>query len=239
MVSSLFAYNPVQRLSPRGVLEHPFLTVGDFPLMGLCSEEAESGGGFEVEGHGRLSFQALLPGVVGQSLLTGERHRWRLRVKEVERELLLYISQDDVFVEGTAANALVVKLASGGEIVKGKTPGRCKITGPKTRIAGHLGVMAGVSMIGLDTRGPCPVARVLDFMKAFRKVNEDWLLVMQDKCKKRVNALGFNRRGLNGNQFLKDSLEKWFLPAAELTLTEAHDASSGYLQESRKRSRKR
>ena len=195
MVNSLLSYNPVLRLSSGGVLEHSFLSVGDFPLMGLCRVEAASGVGFEVEGqgrcdvegqgrcavegHGRLSFHALLHGVVGQSLLAGERHSWRLRVREVAREVVLYILKDDAFVEGTAANALVVKLASGGEVLRPKQVPRCQTKGPKTRIAGRLGVMAGVSMIGLDTREPFPVARVLDFMKAFRKVNEDWLLVMQ------------------------------------------------------------
>ena len=196
MVSSLSSYNPVQRLSSRWVLEHPFLAVGDFPLMGLCSEEAESGGGFEVEGHGRQSFQALLPGVVGQSLLAGERHRWRLRVKESERELVMYILDDDVFVEGTAANALVVELASGREIVIGKATPRCSIKGPKTRIGGHLGTCAGSTMIGIRTTEPCPIARVVDFMKAFRKVNVEWLLAMQDKCKQGVSRLGPAWRGV-------------------------------------------
>ena len=68
-------------------------------------------------------------------------------------------------------------------------------------------------------------------MKAFRRVNEEWLLAMQDKCKQGVSRLLHARRGVNGKRFLRDSLEQWFLPAAELTLTEAYVASSGYLEE--------
>ena len=84
-VSSLFAYDPMRRLSPRGVLDHPFITVGDFPLMGLCNEVAISGSGFDARGYGRPVFGPLVVGTIGQSLLAGERHRWRIRVRELER----------------------------------------------------------------------------------------------------------------------------------------------------------
>ena len=131
MVSSLLAFNPVLRLSSREVLEHPFITVCRFPLMGLCNEEAKSDSGSGSQGYGRISdstygsqgygrriFRQMFTETIGQSLLAGERHRWRIRVGELKRELVLYILDDDVFIEGTAANALVVLLASGGEIVK-------------------------------------------------------------------------------------------------------------------------
>ena len=49
-MSSFFSYHPGRRLSSREALEHPFLAVDCFPLLGLCREEAESGGGVEGEG---------------------------------------------------------------------------------------------------------------------------------------------------------------------------------------------
>ena len=84
-----------------------------FPLLGLGREDADSGGGVEGDGLGRQSsqyghdcqsFQALLPGVVGQSVHAGERHEWGMRAKEVERKLLLYMLEDEAFLEGTDAN---------------------------------------------------------------------------------------------------------------------------------------
>ena len=80
---------------------------------------------------------------------------------------------DNVFIQGTAANALVVELASGREIVQGAP--RCVIAGPKTRIGGNLGACVGVSMIGLRTTEPCPIARVIDLTTAFHKVNSEWM----------------------------------------------------------------
>ena len=53
MVSSCFSYRPERRLSPGEALEHPFLAVDCFPLMGLCREDAESVRGVEGEGLGR------------------------------------------------------------------------------------------------------------------------------------------------------------------------------------------
>ena len=114
--------------------------------------------------------------------------------------------KDDVFVEGTAANLLVAELAAGREVLRPSQLPRCQIKGPKTRIGGHLGVMAGVSMIGLSTTEPCPIARVIDLMNAFRNVNAAWLLTTQAKAKKGVSGLGQTRRGENGNRFLKDRL---------------------------------
>ena len=111
---------------------------------------------------------------------------------------------DEAFLEGTDANKLLVELALGREIITG-TP-RCVIKGPKTRIGGHLGTCAGVSMIGLRTTHPCPVARVTDFMTAFRNVNENWLLAMQAKCKSAVSRLGPARRGVNGDIFVESHL---------------------------------
>ena len=90
---------------------------------------------------------------------------------------------------------------------------------------------AGVSMIGISNKYPCIVARFIDFMTAFRKVNETRLLAMQAKCKSAVSRLGPARRWLNGDHLLKATLEQWFLPAAELTLTEAIDCSGIYLEE--------
>ena len=86
-----------------------------------------------------------------------------------------------------------------------------------------MGTFAGVSMIGICTKYPCIVARVIDFVTAFLKVNESWLLAMQATCKRAVQRLGPARRGKNGDLFLKATLEEWFLSASELTLTEATD----------------
>ena len=141
LVSSLFSYHPGQRLSSSEVLEHPFLAVGFFPLMGLCREDGDSMEGVEGEGlgrqspqdgHGCQSFQALLPGVVGQSVHAGERHEWGIRAKEVQREVLLYMLEDEAFLEGTDANKLLVELALGREVITGNTSTpRCVIKGPK------------------------------------------------------------------------------------------------------------
>ena len=108
---------------------------------------------------------------------------------------------------------------------------RCVIKGPKKRIGCHLGTCVGVSMIGIKTTQPCPVARVIDFMTAFRKVNENWLMAMQAKCRQDVKRLGRDRRGQNGEKSLKTPLAQWFLPACELTLIEAVDGSGNYLEE--------
>jgi len=78
-------------------------------------------------------------------------------------------------------------------------------------------------MIGLCTKHPCPVARVIDFMKAFLKANESWLLAMQATCKRAVQRLGSARRGRNGEHFLKATLEEWFLCSSEFTLIKATD----------------
>ena len=227
MVSSLLAYNPVVRLSARGVLEHRFMTGSDFPLMGLCNDEAPCDSGSGIQGYGRPAFRPVAPrATADQSLIAGERHRWRIRVSELEHGLYLYIMGDDVFIEGTAANALVVELASDREIVKGRDEPRCVNKGPKTRIAGRLGTSAGVSMIGLCTKEPCPIARVIDFVKAFKKVNGEWLWATQVKCKQEVSRLGSKRRGPNGKHFLNAPLEKWFFSSAELTITDPCDSSS-------------
>ena len=91
LVSSLFSYTPHDRLSASEVLEHPFLAVGSFPLMGVSPEDGDDFDGSRptdildnIEGLGRQlpqdgrcckSFYALIPGVVGQSLHAGERHQ--------------------------------------------------------------------------------------------------------------------------------------------------------------------
>ena len=46
-----------------------------------------------------------------------------------------------------------------------------------------------------------------------------------------MSALGPARRGKNGDHFLETDLATWFLLAAELTITEAGDESSGYWEE--------
>ena len=129
-----------------------------------------------------------------------------------------------MFIQGTAANALVVEFASGREIVQGAP--RCVIKCPETRIGGHLGTCVGVTMIGIRTTEPCPLARVIDLMTAFRKVNNEWLLALQAKCRREVSSLGVARRGKNGKRFLSCPLAVWSFPASELTITEACNSSS-------------
>ena len=88
LVSSLFSFTPGDRPSSFEVLEHPFMVVASFPLMGVCPEAWGSVQGprpalvlDNTEGLGRLddpfrrSFYPMTHGVVGQTLLAGERHK--------------------------------------------------------------------------------------------------------------------------------------------------------------------
>ena len=88
-----------------------------------------------------------------------------------------------------------------------------------------MGTCTGVSMIGICTKRPCIVARVIDLRAAFLKANGHWLQAMQSKCKNAVSRLGRKRRGANGDQFLKVTLEEWFLCVCEVVLTEERDCS--------------
>ena len=153
--------------------------------------------------------------------------------KKWHEKTLLHILGDDVFREDTVANKTLVDLCLGREVVPpGENPLlRCVIKGPKTRIGGHTGTCAGVSMIGICTKRPCPVARAIDFRVAFLKANKSWLLAMQSKCKSAVSRLGRKRRGNNGDHFLKTPLEEWFLPSCEVVLFEDKDCSALYLEE--------
>ena len=246
LLSSLFSYIPHGRPNSSEVLEHPFMAVGSFPLMGVCPAATEHDQGSRPglvldnsEGLGRVDdphrkpFYPVTPGVEGQTLLAGERHKYGFRCKEVARETVLHILGDDVFLEGTVANRTLVDLCHGREVApSGEKPVlRCVIDGPKTRIGGHLGTCSGVSMIGICTKHPCPVARVIDFRAAFLKANKPWLLAMQAKCKSAVSRLGRKRRGKNGDHFLKAKLEQWFLPSCEVTLTEARNCRGLYFEE--------
>ena len=211
------------------------MTVASFPLMGVCPDECgrvhgsrpalvldNDGGLGRPDDPFRRPFYSVTHEVVGQTLLAGERHKWGLRCKEIAREILLYILRDEVFQTGMDANTLLVDLAHGPEVPPStQPPPRCVIKGPKTRIGGHMGTFSGVSMNGIDTNHPCIIARVIDFRAAFLKANESWLLPMQAKCKAAVSRLGRERRGLNGDHFLKARLEAWFLSSCEVTLTEA------------------
>ena len=244
LVSSLFSFTPHERPSASEVLEHSFMTVCSFPLMGVCPEEWEKSQGLRPaivldnsEGLGRLgdpflrSFYPITHGLVGQTLLAGERHTYGIRYKDVARETLSYILADDVFVGGTAANLLLVDLAHGREVATGKNPVRqCVIDGPKTRIAGHMGTFGGVSMIGISTKQPCIIARVRDWRAALLEANLPGLLAMQAKCKGRVSRIG-KFRGRNGDHFLSAALEDWFLGRCEVTLTEARGCDGNYLVE--------
>jgi hypothetical protein len=240
LVSSLFSYTPHDRPSSSEVLEHPFMAVCSFPLMGVSLEDGDDFEGSRpsvifdnIEGLGRQlpqdgicckSFYPLIRGVAGQSLHAGERHQWGLRCSEVAREIVLYMLADDAFMEGTDANRVLVDLALGREVITGdRHVPRCVIKGPKTRIGGHMGTVTGVSMIGICIKHPCIIARVIDFMKAFLKVNESWLLALEAACKRSVQRLGPRRRGKNGKHFLKAMLKEWFLGPSELTLIEATD----------------
>ena len=53
-----------------------------------------------------------------------------------------------------------------------------------------MGACAGESMIKLETKDPLPVARVIDLMNAFRRVNIEWLLTMHAKANRGVAGLG-------------------------------------------------
>ena len=107
----------------------------------------------------------------------------------------------------------------------------CVIEGPKIRVAGHLGTCSGSSMIGLNTTEPCPVSRIIDLMTTFRDVNKEWLKRVDAKAKAGTMRLGRVRQGENGRLFLKMTIEEWFCSSCELTLTDAFDMSTGYLEE--------
>ena len=134
LVGSLFSYAPHDRPSSSEVLEHPFLAVCSFPLIGV---RLESGTCFEgsrpsvifdnIEGLGRqlpqdgISCKSLYPlvqGLPGQSLFAGERHQWGMRCIEVAREIVQHLLGDDAFLEGTEANRLLVELALGREVIR-------------------------------------------------------------------------------------------------------------------------
>ena len=241
LVSALLSFTPGNRPSASEVLEHPFMIPESFPLMCVPGpvggprpvvvlDNTEGLGRFEDPC--RIPFYPKTDGIVGQTLLAGERHIWGMRCKEVARENLSYILGDDVFLEGSDANKLLVDLANGREETKGDNPVlRCVINGAKTRIGGHMGTKGGVSLIGVCTQHPCIIARVIDFRAAFLNANLPWLLAMQAKCKRAVSRLGPKRRGENGNHFLKASLYSWFLGSGEVTLTEAEDVRGECLEE--------
>ena len=246
LLSSLFSYTPHERPNSSEVLEHPFMAVDSFPLMGVCPAATEHAQGSRPglvldnsEGLGRVDDPLRMPfypvthGVKGQTLLDGERHKYGIRCNEVARETLLHILGDDAFRAGTVANKTLVDLCHGQEVVPpgDKPVMRCVIKGPKTRIGGHTGICPGVSMIGICIKHPCLISRVLDWRAALLKASMPWLLALISTCKGAVSRLGKTRRGKNGDHFLKATLEEWFLCSCELVLFEDRDCSGLYLAE--------
>jgi len=120
LVGLLFFYTPHDRPSSSEVLEHPFLAVCFFPLIGVrledgtCLEGSRPSVIFDSIGclgrqlpHDGIYCKFLYPlvrGVPGQSLLAGERHQRGMHCIEFAREIVLHLLGDDAFLEGTDAN---------------------------------------------------------------------------------------------------------------------------------------
>lgn len=240
LLDALLTYEPQQRAIAAELIDHSSLHDGLFPLFGVTSD------GVMLDGQGLrdgvtddlLNAKLMLTGQLGQSIFNGLVHDWSLRYWQLQRDPMLWMQRDDIFKEGTPANKLVVQLAAGNEVLtrKGQKPRRHNsIDGSKVRIAGHLGIRTGVMMIGLSIQEACPAICVIDFMKAFLKVNIYWSLTMQSKAKVGAKRLGFARQGQNGKTFLRQSLEEWFLSACEFAFIDAHNAVDGYLVEEKHR----
>ena len=244
----LLEYDPRQRMTAAELLEHEFLRSCFLPLVGIPSSGATLDGEGAPDSPG-LDGSDLIPATMmingvppgWESILCGhaKRHAWSMRFQQIQRDILLWLQQDDMFIKGTPANKLVVSLVNGEEVIEyfptgKKKPVRCHITktltGKKARIGGHLG-HPGTTLITLKIGEACPLARVIDFMKAFVKVNMGWLLAMQSKAKAGVRRLGKHRRGANGTTFLRLSLEEWFLSSCELGIIDAGDEHGGFLEE--------
>ena len=262
----LLEYDPRQRMTAAELLEHEFLRSCFLPLVGIPSSDATlDGEGVPDDDKWCASMTALAskmmtssPGLDDSDLIPAtkmihgvppgwetilcgqaKRHAWSMRFQQIQRDILLWMQRDDMFIDGTPANKLVVSLVNGEEVIEhfpgGKQkPVHCHITktltGKKARIGGHLG-HPGKQMLTLKIGEACPLARVVDFMKAFVKVNMGWLLAMQSKAKAGVRRLGKHRRGANGTTFLRQSLEEWFLSSCELAIIDAGGEHGGFLEE--------
>jgi serine/threonine protein kinase len=218
LLDRLLTYEPRQRITAAELLDHEFLLDGLFPLVGVRSGGAMRDGEGTPDNTGlkgedltqaTIMLHGCFPGWYARFCGHPKRHEWSLRLWSMQRDILLWLQKDDMFIQGTPANELVVQLATGKEVISysssGKElPRRCHIsttsTGEKVRIGGHLG-HPGTTMIKLKIDEACPLARVIDFMKAFHKVNREWLLAMQSKAKAGARRLGTARRGTTATRF--------------------------------------
>ena len=204
LLVALLTYELLQRLTAAELIDHAFLHDGLFPLVGVRSD------GVMLDGQGTpdktgpedsdlLKTILLLPGGrPGHSIINDHprRHDCSIRAWVIQRDLLLWMRKDDMFIEGTPANKLVVQLATGNKAMtrdKQKPRSHISLDGAKVRVASNLGTRTGVTMIALSTKDPCALARVTDFMKAFFKVNMDCFLAMQSKANAGARRLGPTR----------------------------------------------
>ena len=229
LLSDLLTYDPHKRATTADILEHWFLRDGLFPLVGVRSGGAmpdeegmpdlfplvgvrsdrempdeEGTPDLPKEALDLIRTSLLLPGQLGQSIFKGERHDWSIRTWHLQRDLLLWLQRDDIFIEGTPANKLVVQLATGNEVFKTKSERnapRCAIVDRKVRIGGYVIKSSGTSMIRLSLKHQCPLSRIVDFMTAFLKANREWLHAMETKAKTGARRLGPRRLGKTASSF--------------------------------------
>ena len=189
LLEQLLTYDPRKRMTVAELLEHEYVLDGIFPLVGVTSSElmrddtgAPDETGLEDSDLMLSTFMIHGSSPGWENIFPGHplRHNWSLRLWSIRREILLWMQKDSMFITGTPANDLVLHLAKGKEKTFSKlAPKRCHVSlgGKKVRIGGHL-CKKGTLMITLEIDEACPLARAIDFMKAFLKVNRQWLLAM-------------------------------------------------------------
>ena len=243
--TSLLTYRPILRLTAAAALSDLFMNAVALPLMCVEDTDMPKHCG-QRDGYGRILDKLFTPDVVlnvkplftpdmvtGQNVVPGpaqtrspgKRHDFCIRHRVLSSDIANWAQGDEAFQPGTEANALIVLLATADneDALPVRHRKRRAIIPRKVRIGGHLGKSSGTAMINLGTTQPCPVSRVLDIMRAFKDVNSAWLRSTEHKAKTATRRLGKLRRGKNGDAFLKQTIDEWFLSACELTFTDAFD----------------
>ena len=244
VLTSLLTYKPILRLTAAAALGDLFMNEVAFPLMCVEYTDMPKHCG-QRDGYGRILDKLFTPDMAtGQNFVhgpahtrfPGKRHDFSLRYRALCSDITNWAQGDEAFQHGTEANALIVLLATAGndDALPARHRKRRVIIPSKVRIGGHLGKSSGTSMIKLNTTQPCPVSRVIDIMRAFKDVNSAWLRSTEHKAKTATRRLCKRARGKNGDAFLKQTIDEWFLSACELTFTDAYDEQTmTYFEEQR------
>lgn len=168
--------------------------------------------------HPYLNPEQLVSASIG--LYTGIRHDWSVVSGVMAVEVLQWLTKDPAFdslevvYEGRGAD---FKTEEQRKWVKAAAISKC----------------ASGSMCTLSLKKAFPLQRVSAWFAAFRAVNAEAIASLAAAAALECKRLSPTDLGDNGRDFLSTPLNEWFLTAAELNVTKAGDATTGFWTEPR------